>query len=82
MNAFSSIRKLVPAALCGLALSTGLLAQEAGKDYTVDNEWAQLPAGKVWEGNTSWILPMAGEISWCWNARIPISGCSRATAAS
>ena len=32
----------------------GLAAQPAGS-YTVDANWAQLPAGTAWNGNTSWI---------------------------
>ena len=41
--------------LClALAGAGGLAAQPAGT-YTVDANWAQLPAGTAWNGNTSWI---------------------------
>jgi streptogramin lyase len=41
--------------LClALAGAGGLAAQPAGP-YTVDANWAQLPAGTAWNGNTSWI---------------------------
>jgi streptogramin lyase len=33
----------------------GVLAQAAGATYKVDANWAQLPAGTAWGGNTSWI---------------------------
>ena len=32
-----------------------LVAQSAGGAYTVDMNWARLPAGTTWDGNTSWI---------------------------
>src|SRR5688500_17335695 len=41
-------------ACLALAGVGGLAAQSAGT-YTVDANWAQLPAGTTWNGNTSWI---------------------------
>ena len=37
-----------------LHLAPGLAAQPGGA-YTVDAQWARLPAGTTWDGNTSWI---------------------------
>jgi peptidylamidoglycolate lyase len=39
--------------LCVVGLA-GLTAQSGGA-YTVDANWARLPAGTAWNGNTSWI---------------------------
>ena len=41
-------------ALLSCLLASGLAAQTAGT-YSVDANWAQLPAGSAWNGNTSWI---------------------------
>ena len=32
----------------------GVLAQSGG-NYKVDQNWARLPAGMTWNGNTTWI---------------------------
>jgi sugar lactone lactonase YvrE len=40
--------------VCGIAAAIGTAAQSGGA-YTVDTNWAQLPAGTTWNGNTSWI---------------------------
>src|SRR5687767_12972033 len=47
---------ILSALLLGLALTLvpGLSAQSTG-NYTVNAEWARLPAGTTWNGNTSWI---------------------------
>ena len=39
---------------CCLLLAVSVPAHSA-QEYMVDNTWAQLPEGKVWSGNTSWI---------------------------
>jgi streptogramin lyase len=46
----------LPALLLGLALLVAprLSAQSSGS-YIVNAEWARLPAGTTWNGNTSWI---------------------------
>ena len=51
-----SISHVCSALLVGLVLvgMPGLSAQSAGT-YQVDANWAQLPAGTTWGGNTSWI---------------------------
>jgi sugar lactone lactonase YvrE len=38
-----------------LAADPRAAAQSAGGAYTVDANWAKLPAGTTWNGNTSWI---------------------------
>jgi streptogramin lyase len=44
------------ACLLASALLNPLLAMaQTPAEYLVDNTWAQLPEGKVWSGNTSWI---------------------------
>ena len=40
--------------MCVLGGVPGLLAQSGGT-YKVDANWARLPAGTTWNGNTSWI---------------------------
>ena len=32
-----------------------LVVAQSGGNYTVDANWARLPAGTTWNGNTSWI---------------------------
>jgi streptogramin lyase len=41
--------------LCVAALVAPLLAAQSTGNYTVNAEWARLPAGTTWNGNTSWI---------------------------
>lgn len=43
------------AAVAMLVSNLPLSAQSAGVGYTVDADWAKLPAGTGWNGNTSWI---------------------------
>ena len=51
-----SIASILSTLLACIALSgaSTVLAQSGGK-YTVDANWARLPAGTAWTGNTSWI---------------------------
>ncbi len=42
-------------ALCLAAGAAGDVAAQAGGNYKVDANWARLPAGTTWNGNTSWI---------------------------
>lgn len=51
-------RGLITTALMAVTLAlmpgvSGLVAQDA--NYTVDANWARLPSGTTWNGNTSWI---------------------------
>ena len=41
--------------LCVAALIAPLLAAQSNGSFTVNAEWARLPAGTTWNGNTSWI---------------------------
>lgn len=57
-GASSTVKRAVAVAVvilvCCLARTIGSAAQ-SGAAYTVDTNWAQLPPGTTWNGNTSWI---------------------------
>src|SRR5690349_14426134 len=46
---------LLPALVIGSLFLTPRISAQTGGSYTVDAEWARLPAGTTWNGNTSWI---------------------------
>ena len=41
--------------LCAALLVVPQLSAQSNSNYKVDAEWARLPAGTAWNGNTSWI---------------------------
>jgi sugar lactone lactonase YvrE len=41
--------------LCSALVVVPRLAAQSNGNYTVNAEWARLPAGTTWNGNTSWI---------------------------
>ena len=52
----SAIRWIVPAlVLCQMFGHELRVAAQSGGTYQVDSDWARLPAGSAWNGNTSWI---------------------------
>ena len=55
MNVRSLPRVLAALLLCAAFVAVRALSAQAG--YTVDANWAQLPQGTTWGGNTSWIAP-------------------------
>jgi peptidylamidoglycolate lyase len=54
MNKHSIVALLSLLVVCVAIADPRLSAQSAGS-YTVDPNWARLPAGTTWNGNTSWI---------------------------
>jgi sugar lactone lactonase YvrE len=44
--------------LCVVVLaSVATIAAQSDAPYTLDSNWARLPAGTTWNGNTTWITP-------------------------
>ena len=41
--------------LCLILIAGAFLSAQSGQAYKVDANWAQLPRGTTWDGNTSWI---------------------------
>jgi streptogramin lyase len=54
MNTRSTARVLSTLLLCVNLISTAVSAQ-SGHAFKVDANWAQLPQGTTWNGNTTWI---------------------------
>ncbi len=40
---------------CAVLAGSSALSAQGGRSYTVDANWAQLPPGTTWNGNTTWI---------------------------
>ena len=54
MKTFSIARVLGVLACFVFLAATGIVAQSGGT-YKVDSNWARLPQGSTWNGNTTWI---------------------------
>jgi sugar lactone lactonase YvrE len=55
MTSRSHIRFLALFLACLAVAGSNGVSGQSGNGYTVDANWAQLPAGTAWNGNTSWI---------------------------
>ena len=43
--------------MCFVSLGVAGISAQSGEGYRVDTNWARLPDGKAWDGNTTWISP-------------------------
>ena len=55
MNTRSLASILSVLLVCFVLLDGSRMSAQSGGKYTVDANWARLPAGTTWNGNTSWI---------------------------
>jgi sugar lactone lactonase YvrE len=55
VNKTVTARVLLTFCVCVAAVGIGRLAAQSNASFKVDTNWARLPAGMTWNGNTSWI---------------------------
>src|ERR671913_450708 len=55
MNTRSLASILSVLLVCFVFADGSRMSAQSGGKYTVDANWARLPAGTTWNGNTSWI---------------------------
>ena len=55
MNKYSIAAILSGLLVCFVVVGVPGISAQSGGNYKVDADWAQLPQGTTWNGNTTWI---------------------------